>query len=344
MVFMLHFTYGKTQKKNTRSSVPTFKSPKSQCIVSIKTLILSPRLFTLDNMDEHILQNNSDMQLPSSSVQGNCNYVPYLAEKTFSQQHLVKPEDYDNYSLPQWIGYQHLAPNYVDYLLGNEISNMQGGIPYESTGIGCSFTPKESFLSMDAHQAEPNPYAKLSRKQHDEVPVSNYKETQHKICYQVPQKSSSINYQVPNEAVQHQPNMSASTSEIPTKSRKTYLRRKTSDSDRRRRTRIAAALDALDDLLPQSKEGNKTNVIDDCIDYIKYLQLQMRELSQNRLGGEPTSNYLMYLEGHGSYLVHENTASGPLQDMLGKLLDENPYEATKFLESRDLFMMPIAPN
>ncbi|KAI3760084.1 hypothetical protein L1987_50474 [Smallanthus sonchifolius] len=306
---------------------------RSTYIVSIKTLILSPRLFALDNMDEHILQNNFDIQLPSSIVQGNCNYVPYLAEKTFSQQHLVKPEDYDNYSLPQWIGYQHLAPNYVDYLLGNEISNLQGGVPYESTGIGCSFT-KESFPSMDAYQAEPNPYAKLSGKQHDEAPVSNYKETQHKISYQ----------KVPNEAVQHQSNMSASTSEIPTKSRKTYLRRKASESDRRRRIRIAAALDALDDLLPQSKEGNKTNVIDDCIDYIKYLQLQMRELSQNRLGGEPTSNYLMYLEGYGSYLVHENTASGPLQDMLGKLLDENPYEATKFLESRDLFMMPIAPN
>uniref|UniRef100_A0A251TJ31 Putative myc-type, basic helix-loop-helix (BHLH) domain-containing protein n=1 Tax=Helianthus annuus TaxID=4232 RepID=A0A251TJ31_HELAN len=264
--------------------------------------VAATRFLTLDDMDGHIYQYSSDSQLPPSDIQGTHGYVPYLAENTFSQQHLVKLEDHASYSLPQWTGYQHLAPNYVDYLLGND-----KGIPYGSTEIGCSFPPKEYFLSMDAHQAELHPY------------------------------------QVPNEVVQHQPNMSASTSKIPTKSRKTCSRKKAYESDRRRRTRISAALDALGHLLPQSKEGSKANVIDDCIDYIKYLQLHMRELSQNRLR-EPTSNYLLYLEGCGAYLVHENTATGPLQDMLGKLLDENPSEVTKLLESRDLFMMPTAPN
>ncbi|KAK9067638.1 hypothetical protein SSX86_011749 [Deinandra increscens subsp. villosa] len=301
-------------------------------IVSIETLISSLLLFTLDNMDEHFLQNSSDLQLPSPNLLGNYTYFPHLAENTFSQQHLIKPEDYDNCFLPQWIGYQHLASNYVDYLLGNEIYNVQGEIPYGSSGIGCSFTPKESFLSMDVHPAEANPYVRLSRKEHDEVPVSYYIKPQHKICYQ----------QVANE-VQHQLNMSTLTSETPSKSRKKQSRRKAYESDRRRKTRIAAALDALNDLLPRSNKGNKTNVVDDCIDYIKYLQLHMRELTQNRLGGEPTSNQLMYLEGHGHYLVHENTATGPMQDMLVKLLNENPSEGTRFLESLGLFMMPIAP-
>ncbi|KAK1412546.1 hypothetical protein QVD17_33894 [Tagetes erecta] len=299
----------------------------------VESVVSGRTSFSLDDMDEHIFQHGSNLQLASSNVQGNYSYVSYVAENAFNQQHLVKQEDYDNYSLPQWSGYRHLAPNYVDYLLGNEISNMQGEIPYGSTGVECSFTPKESFLSMDARQSEPIPYVRLSMMRHDEVPVSNYKETQH-IFYQ----------QLPNEAVQHQPKMSASTSEIPTNSRKTYLRKKASESDRRRRTRIAAALDALESLLPQPKEGNKTNIVDDCIDYIKYLQLHMRELSQNRLGGEPTSNCLMYFEGYGHYLVRENTATGPLQDMLVTLLNGNPLEATKFLESRDLFIRPISPN
>ncbi|KAI7755498.1 hypothetical protein M8C21_031672 [Ambrosia artemisiifolia] len=259
-------------------------------------------------MDGHMFQYSSDLQLLSSDVQGTRSCVPYAAENTLSQPHLVKLEDHNNYSLPQWIGYQQLAPNYVDYLLGNGISKMQREVLYESTRIGCSFTPNEYFLSVDAaHQTEPYPY------------------------------------QVWNEVVQHQPNMSASTSNIPTKSHKKCSRKKASVTERRRRTRIAAALDALGHLLPQSKEGSKANVIDDCIDYIKYLQRHMRELSQNRLR-EPTSNCLLYLEGCGAYLVDESTATGPLQDMLGKLLDENPSEATKFLESRDLFVMPIAPK
>ncbi|XP_024980956.1 transcription factor bHLH69-like [Cynara cardunculus var. scolymus] len=200
-----------------------------------------------------------------------------------------------------------MAPYYVEYLAGNAISDIQGELLYNNTGIGCSFTPVESFHSMDAHQ-----------KQGPDEGLDN--------------------------AAQNQPNMSASTSGILTKSRKTYLRQKASDTDRRRRTRIAAALDALEDLLPESKEGNKTNIVDDCIDYIKCLQLHLKELSQNRLGGEPTSNHLAYLEGYGHYLVHENTASGPLQDMMAKLLDGNPSAATKLLESRGLFMMPNAPN
>nr|GEX34727.1 transcription factor bHLH69-like [Tanacetum cinerariifolium] len=102
----------------------------------------------------------------------------------------------------------------------------------------------------------------------------------------------------------------------------------------RRRTRVEAALDALENVLPLSREVNKENIVDDCEDYIKSLQLRLRELSQNRLRCEPTSNHLQYLEGYGHYNVHENTATGPLDDILGKLLKENPTEATKLLESK----------
>ncbi|KAL8252965.1 hypothetical protein R6Q59_036658 [Mikania micrantha] len=258
----------------------------------------------LDNMDGHVLQNNSDLPFSSYTLQGCYSYVPYFGENTFYQQHLVKPEDYDVCSLPQWIGYQHLAPNYVDYLLGNEICSTQGEISYKSLGFGCSFTPEESFVNTVAQ----NPY------------------------------------QGTKEAVQQQPNMLASTSEMRTKTRKTYSRQKAYETDRRRRTRIAAAINALEGLLPHSKEVKKTNVVDKCIDYIKNLQLYMRELSQNRLGGEPTTYQLMYFEGYGHYLVQDNTANGTHQDMLGKLFEANPSEVAKLLESRGLFMMPYSPN
>ncbi|KAD4584487.1 hypothetical protein E3N88_22088 [Mikania micrantha] len=182
----------------------------------------------LDNMDGHVLQNNSDLPFSSYTLQGCYSYVPYFGENTFYQQHL----------------------------------------------------------------------------------------------------------QGTKEAVQQQPNMLASTSEMRTKTRKTYSRQKAYETDRRRRTRIAAAINALEGLLPHSKEVKKTNVVDKCIDYIKNLQLYMRELSQNRLGGEPTTYQLMYFEGYGHYLVQDNTANGTHQDMLGKLFEANPSEVAKLLESR----------
>ncbi|KAL4558789.1 hypothetical protein LXL04_036991 [Taraxacum kok-saghyz] len=280
-------------------------------------------------MNEHAVQNDCDLQLSSSTLQGNFNYAPNLPETTF-YQHVTKAEDHDTYSVPQYVGFQQMAPYYVEYLVGNGISNMQEEIPYDSTGIRCSLTSDDSYLNMDSHQE------RHSRHQHEEILANNSRNTQHHICYQK-QKSE-------EGPAKHQLNMSASTSGI-NKSRKTYLRQKATDTDRRRRTRIAAALDALEDLLPKSNEGNKANIVDDCIDYIKYLQLHMKELSQNRLTpSEPTSNHLAYLEGYGHYIIHENMASGPLQDMAGKLLETSPTEATKLLESQGLYMMPIVPN
>ncbi|KAI3506741.1 hypothetical protein L1887_21304 [Cichorium endivia] len=321
--------YAQKHRRNQRPTVGNIRIPKISLHISTKTLKLSVGVSAVANMDEHVFQNGSDLQLSSSTLEGNLSYAPNLAENTLYQQHIAKSEEYDSYSVPQWIGYQQMAPYYVEYLVGNGISNMHGEIPHDSTGIGCNLTPDDSFLSMDAHQA------RHSRRQHEEILMKNFINTQDHICYQK---------QGPDEglynAAQNQPNMSVSTSGI-NKSRKTYTRQKATDADRRRRTRIATALDALEDLLPQSKEGNKTNIVDDCIDYIKYLQLHMKELSRNRLVSEPTSNHLTYLEGYGHYLVDENTASGPLQEMVGKLLETKTSTASSLLESRGLFMKPI---
>nr|GEY18993.1 retrovirus-related Pol polyprotein from transposon TNT 1-94 [Tanacetum cinerariifolium] len=92
----------------------------------------------------------------------------------------------------------------------------------------------------------------------------------------------------------------------------------------RLKTRLRAALEALENVLPRSREVNKENIVDDCEDYIKYLQLHMK--------------------GYGHYNVHENTATGPLDDILGKLLKESPTEATKLLESKGLSMRTSPPN
>lgn len=285
----------------------------------------------MDDMNEHVPQSDSDLQPYSSTLPETFGYVPQLAENAFYQQHMVQAKDCDIYSVPQWIG---------EYLAGNGLSNMQGQVPYDGTGVGCSSFTEEPFLSMNGHLAEPrdvNPYVNFLSQQHEEVPVNNFDATQYGIGYQKQGPNIGL-----NNAAQHLENMSASTSGSGTKSGKKRV--KYPDTNSRRKTRLTAALDALENVLPRSREVNKETIVDDCEDYIKSLQLHIKELSQNRLRCEPTSNHLQYLEGHGHYLVHENTATGPLDDILGKLLKENPTAATKLLGSKGLFMTTSTPN
>nr|GEW46163.1 Myc-type, basic helix-loop-helix (bHLH) domain-containing protein [Tanacetum cinerariifolium] len=176
----------------------------------------------MDDLNEHVPQNDSDLQPYSSTLPETFGYVPQLAENTFYQQHMVQAKDCDIYSGPQWIG---------EYLPGNGFSNLQGQIPYYGTGIGCSSFTEEPFLSMYYHQAAPrdvNPYPNFLSQQHEEVPVDNFDTTQHGICYQKQGPNTGL-----DNAVQHQTNMSVWTSGSGTKSGKNMKYR---DTDRVRLT------------------------------------------------------------------------------------------------------------
>ncbi|XP_010326358.1 uncharacterized protein [Solanum lycopersicum] len=69
--------------------------------------------------------------------------------------------------------------------------------------------------------------------------------------------------------------------------------------------------------------------------------LSDRDLSRSRLGGEPTSIPFVFLEGCGHYILDEQQIE-PLEDTMGKLLEVNPSLATQLLESKSLFVMPLA--
>ncbi|KAL6978498.1 hypothetical protein U1Q18_020166 [Sarracenia purpurea var. burkii] len=118
-------------------------------------------------------------------------------------------------------------------------------------------------------------------------------------------------------------------------------RRRATAADRSRKLRIAERLDALQELLPHPKEGDKASLLDDIIDHVKYLQLQIKDLSRSRLGGEATTDPFIFLEGYGHYLLHEQMLNEPLEEMMGKLLEVNPSAATQLLESRGLAIMPM---
>ncbi|KAM7256664.1 hypothetical protein ACFE04_012405 [Oxalis oulophora] len=119
-------------------------------------------------------------------------------------------------------------------------------------------------------------------------------------------------------------------------------REKAVNTDRLRRERIAERIKALEGLLPHPVEGNQAAVIDEVVDLIKYLQLQVKELSRSRLGGEPTITPFIFLEGFGHYVHQDQMMNEPLEEMIGNLLENDLAGATQLLENKGLYMMPLS--
>ncbi|KAL1351468.1 hypothetical protein AAHE18_06G098500 [Arachis hypogaea] len=118
-------------------------------------------------------------------------------------------------------------------------------------------------------------------------------------------------------------------------------RQKASDRvSQQRRQRIADNLKALHDLLPNQAEGSQAYILDDIIDHVKYLQLQLKELSGSRLQAESTAIPLVFHEGYGHY-IDQQKLNEPLEEMMGKLLEENPASASQLLENNGLVLLPM---
>uniref|UniRef100_A0ACD5XS25 Uncharacterized protein n=1 Tax=Avena sativa TaxID=4498 RepID=A0ACD5XS25_AVESA len=56
-------------------------------------------------------------------------------------------------------------------------------------------------------------------------------------------------------------------------------------AERLRRERIAERMKALQELVPNANKADKASMLDEIIDYVKFLQLQVKVLSMSRLGG-----------------------------------------------------------
>ncbi|XP_057425457.1 uncharacterized protein LOC130718847 [Lotus japonicus] len=114
-------------------------------------------------------------------------------------------------------------------------------------------------------------------------------------------------------------------------------------TDRHRRQRIAENLKALHELLPNPAEGSQAQayILDDIIDYVKYLQHQIKELSGSRLQADTNAIPLFFHEGYGHYM-NQQMLNEPLEEIMGKLLEEHPAAASQLLESKGLFLVPMA--
>ncbi|CAK9168838.1 unnamed protein product [Ilex paraguariensis] len=130
-------------------------------------------------------------------------------------------------------------------------------------------------------------------------------------------------------------------------------------AERLRRERIAERMKALQELVPNANKTDKASMLDEIIDYVKFLQLQVKVLSMSRLGGAAAVAPLvadMSSEGSGDCLQGNGgrscnaaqTASSSNDTMtvtehqVAKLMEEDMGSAMQYLQGKGLCLMPIS--
>lgn len=125
-------------------------------------------------------------------------------------------------------------------------------------------------------------------------------------------------------------------------------------AERLRRERIAERMKGLQELVPNGNKTDKASMLDEIIDYVKFLQLQVKVLSMSRLGGGASVPSQISEEG-GSHLnassavAGGNQATGNSNDTLtmtehqvAKLMEEDMGSAMQYLQGKGLCLMPIS--
>ncbi|CAN0898264.1 Transcription factor UNE12 [Linum grandiflorum] len=133
-------------------------------------------------------------------------------------------------------------------------------------------------------------------------------------------------------------------------------------AERLRREKIAERFKALQALLPSVNKTDRAAMLDEIVDYVKYLRLQVKVLSMSRLGGAgavvplvreiplsslDVSNHVVVCqdedgESGRSQPPWEKWASDGTERQVAKLMEENVGAATQLLQSKGLCIMPIS--
>ncbi|KAL5547482.1 hypothetical protein UlMin_002713 [Ulmus minor] len=179
----------------------------------------------------------------------------------------------------------------------------------------------------------------------------------------------SQNFGAPSPAM-NQPPASNSSGAAPAQPRPRVRARRGQATDphsiaeRLRRERIAERMKALQELVPNANKTDKASMLDEIIDYVKFLQLQVKVLSMSRLGGAAAVAPLvadMSSEGGGD-CIQANGNGGALnrtsnggnqtassndsltvtEHQVAKLMEEDMGSAMQYLQGKGLCLMPIS--
>ncbi|XP_059455698.1 bHLH transcription factor RHL1-like [Corylus avellana] len=173
------------------------------------------------------------------------------------------------------------------------------------------------------------------------------------------------NYGAPGGAVMNQGPASGSAGSAPGQPRQRVRARRGQATDphsiaeRLRRERIAERMKALQELVPNANKTDKASMLDEIIDYVKFLQLQVKVLSMSRLGGAAAVAPLvadMSPEGggdciqagamartsNGNQTASSNDSLTVTEHQVAKLMEEDMGSAMQYLQGKGLCLMPIS--
>ncbi|KAK0580788.1 hypothetical protein LWI29_006281 [Acer saccharum] len=124
-------------------------------------------------------------------------------------------------------------------------------------------------------------------------------------------------------------------------------------AERLRRERIAERIRALQELVPSVNKTDRAAMLDEIVDYVKFLRLQVKVLSMSRLGGAGAVAPLVTDiplssvedesgEGGSNQPAWEKWSNDGTERQVAKLMEENVGAAMQFLQSKALCIMPIS--
>ncbi|KAL9339547.1 hypothetical protein Peur_068562 [Populus x canadensis] len=171
-------------------------------------------------------------------------------------------------------------------------------------------------------------------------------------------------------AVMNQPQASGSNGGAPAQPRQRVRARRGQATDphsiaeRLRRERIAERMKALQELVPNANKTDKASMLDEIIDYVKFLQLQVKVLSMSRLGGAAAVAPLvadmsseaggdciqasadggsLSRTSNGNQTARTNDSSLTVTEhQVAKLMEEDMGSAMQYLQGKGLCLMPIS--
>ncbi|XP_047962237.1 transcription factor UNE12-like [Salvia hispanica] len=124
-------------------------------------------------------------------------------------------------------------------------------------------------------------------------------------------------------------------------------------AERLRRERIAERIRALQDLVPSVNKTDRAAMLDEIVDYVKFLRLQVKVLSMSRLGGAGAVAPLVTdipissveeecSDGGRAQPAWDKWSNDGTERQVAKLMEENVGAAMQFLQSKALCIMPIS--
>ncbi|KAG5554580.1 hypothetical protein RHGRI_012220 [Rhododendron griersonianum] len=125
-------------------------------------------------------------------------------------------------------------------------------------------------------------------------------------------------------------------------------------AERLRRERIAERMRALQELVPSCNKTDRAAMLDEIIDYVKFLRLQVKQvLSMSRLGGAGAVAQLVAdipfssvegdnSEGECSQSAWDKWSNHDIEQEVAKLMEDDVGAAMQYLQSKALCIMPIS--